>query len=271
MKMPTNHRKNHQSQQQLRPFGECGDWGWGGWRGLPQYSGSRGALWHSASGQSGRGGKPYAAVGSASIHQATFTLNLTASEGGSIIKRTILGSVSVVDCELTLTGSGVDLGFMLKGQIAERGKEIFVTAIQSAQPIVASGTLRPRLLRRCSNNTLKGTFTSIAQGFDRVGTGTNIQWLPIGKIGDEQFNGQGCSAYKESIKQGANFSEAEGLLTYKVLEDCTFEMLDQGKPAFFGVIVNGGQVMPYLKLVDGAVRLGEYTRINSSSTPLKCP
>ena len=133
------------------------------------------------------------------------------------------------------------------------------------------GTLRPRLLRRCSNNTLKGTFTSIAQGFDRVGTGTNIQWLPIGKIGDEQFNGQGCSAYKESIKQGANFSEAEGLLTYKVLEDCTFEMLDQGKPAFFGVIVNGGQVMPYLKLVDGAVRLGEYTRINSSSTPLKCP
>ncbi|MFZ4653620.1 MAG: hypothetical protein ACOYLM_04480 [Methylococcaceae bacterium] len=217
------------------------------------------------------GGKPYAAVGSASIHQATFTLNLTASEGGSIIKRTILGSVSVVDCELTLTGSGVDLGFVLKGQITERGKEIFVTAIQSAQPIVASGTLRPRLLRRCSNNTLKGTFTSIAQGFDRVGTGTNIQWLPIGKIGDEQFNGQGCSAYKESIKQGANFSEAEGLLTYKVLEDCTFEMLDQGKPAFFGVIVNGGQVMPYLKLVDGAVRLGEYTRINSSSTPLKCP
>ena len=47
--------------------------------------------------------------------------------------------MSVVDCELTLTGSGVDLGFVLKGQITERGKEIFVTAIQSAQPIVAAG------------------------------------------------------------------------------------------------------------------------------------
>jgi len=216
-------------------------------------------------------GKPYAAVGSASIHQSTFTLHLTASEAGSIIKKTILGTVSVVDCELNLAGSGVDLGFVLKGQIAERGKEIFVTAIQSAQPIVASGTMRPRLLRRCSNNTLKGTFTYISQGFDRVGTGTNVQWAPIGKIGDERFDGKGCSVYKESIKQGTHFSEAEGPLKYRVSEDCTFELLDQGEPAFLGVIVDNGQVMPYMKLVDGAVRLGEYTRIDNSSTPLNCP
>lgn len=216
-------------------------------------------------------GKPYAAVGLASIHPSTFTLNLTASEGGSIIKRTILGTVSVVDCELNLAGSGVDLGFVLKGQITDRGREISVTAIQSAQPIVASGTMRPRLLRRCSNNTLKGTFTYISQGFDRVGTGTNVQWIPIGKIGDEQFDGKGCSVYKEYIKRSDHFSEEEGPLKYRVSEDCTFELLDQGTPAFLGVIVNKGQVMPYLKLVDGAVRLGEYTRVNSSSTPLKCP
>ena len=214
-------------------------------------------------------GPPYAAIGLLTLQKHAFELKLTASEGGVVTQKLVAGDVKVMDCGVTLSGRGAALGFVLKGQIARDGKEILITEFQAQQPIVASGVLQPIGSRSCSNRSLQGAFTYKSQGYERS-PGGGLPWIPVGKVGQELFDGKGCTTYQESIKRGTVFFEEAGRLNYRVAKDCSFELLDGDQAAFYGLLVGGGQRMPYLKLVDGAVRLGEYQRVTAASRPDIC-
>ena len=214
-------------------------------------------------------GPPYAAVGLISIHRQSFRLELTESEGGVLLRKTVNGRVEMQDCGVTLTGSDQSLGFQLKGQIADKGKEIFLTEIRQVKPVVASGVMRPVSMRQCSNRSLKGRFNFISQGFEHA-SGAVGEWVPVGKIGKEDFDGKGCSVYEESIKQGASFSTASGRLDYQVAKNCTFELSEAGVPVFYGVMVDAGKILSYLKLTDAAARTGEYQRADGVTALKNC-
>ena len=215
-------------------------------------------------------GPPYASVGLVTLQNRSFNLSLTASEGGVVTRKILTGDVTITDCGLTLSGRGESSGFVLKGQIARGGQEVLITEFQSQRPLVASGVMQPVGSRSCSNRNLQGSFTYFSQGYERS-SGGGLPWIPVGKVGQETFDGRGCTSYRESIKRGAVFFEEAGRLNYRVAKDCSFELLDGGQPAFYGVLVAAGQRIPYLKLIDGAVRLGEYQRISKASRSDNCP
>lgn len=215
-------------------------------------------------------GPPYASVGLLSIEKSSFSLRLTVSDGGVVTQRSIDGTLAVEDCGVTFTGQGPNSGFMLKGQIAKHGKEIFLTEIQQGQPVVASGTMRPVGVRRCREKTLNGRYTYISQGHERSPSG-GLPWVPIGKIGHGNFNGKGCLTYEESIKQGPDLSKAAGALAYKVMENCTVELIDAGKTVFFGVLTDSGNQMAYLQVTDSAVRSGDFQWSGRAEAARSCP
>lgn len=214
-------------------------------------------------------GPPYAAVGLLSVARGSFALQLTESEGGVIFRRVINGEVEIKDCGVTLSGIDQNFGFQLKGQITDQGREVFLTEIRQVKPVVASGIMRPVGLSQCSDHTLKGRYNYITQGYEQISSGNN-SWIPVGKVGKEEFDGKGCSIYEESIKQGVDFSTASGRLNYKVAKNCSFELIEAGVPVFFGVVVDSGRIMPYLKLADSATRSGEYQRVDGVSSPRNC-
>jgi hypothetical protein len=216
-------------------------------------------------------GQAYAAVGLAHLGKETFTLDLTASVGGTFSRKTIQGSLQRVDCGLTLAGLGADAGFVLKGQIADHGDEIFVTEIQASSPLVASGVMRPVGLQRCNNKTIKGEYNYLSQGYESNPNADGAGLIPKGVTGVEVFDGKGCSTYDETIKQGSVISAASGPLGYQVFENCTFGLLENGQTAFYGVIVRGGQGMSYMKIAPGSARTGEYNRSGSSAKTQGCP
>ena len=216
-------------------------------------------------------GQAYAAVGLAHLGKETFTLDLTASVGGTFSRKTIQGSLQRADCGLTLAGLGADAGFVLKGQIADHGDEIFVTEIQESSPLVASGVMRPVGLQRCNNKTIKGEYNYLSQGYDSNSNADGAGLIPKGVTGVEVFDGKGCSTYDETIKQGSVISAASGPLRYQVFENCTLGLLENGQTAFYGVIVRGGQGMSYMKIAPESSRTGEYNRSGSSSKTQGCP
>jgi hypothetical protein len=212
-------------------------------------------------------GAPYAAVGTVNLSTSSFTLNLKVSEGGAFSDKAIQGTVLLEDCGLTLASTDTKTGFVLKGQLADRGKEIFVTEIQSSNPVVASGLMRPVGLKSCSTETLKGHYDLVSQGYTLGSAG----YAPVGAVGDEVFNGKGCSAYSMTVKNGADIVDSSAIRSYQVYENCTFELDTSGQPSLYGVVVDKGQGLAIMTLAPGTVRTGEFSRSGSDSKAAGCP
>ena len=215
-------------------------------------------------------GRPYGASGVASLKKDTFTLNLMTSVGGVISQSPIQGTLTVKDCGLTLSGTGANLGFQLKGQLAERGNEIFVTEINASQPMVAEGALMPIGLANCSNKTLKGEYSFGSQGYESNPSLSPSQWIPTGVVGVARFNGAGCASYTQTRKEGSNLSKLTATLLYTIASDCSVTFTENGVPAFYGVLVNNGDVIPYLQLNPGSARTGQLMRAGSNASPMGC-
>lgn len=213
-------------------------------------------------------GQAYAAVGVLRLRGGGFSLDLTRSVDGTVSRAALSGSASGTDCSFTLAGDG----FFLSGQIVGQGQTILVSEIDAPEPVVASGQLRRIGLNKCSTANLRGTYAYVSQGYERpAGPGTAI--AALGKIGQESFDGKGCSYYRETVKTGSGIATAgPAYLPYQVGTDCSFTLIDAGQPAFYGVMVDGGNSMPYLKITGNATRGGEYTRApGSPKVPGVCP
>lgn len=208
--------------------------------------------------------QPYVAVGLARLGRGHFTLDLTRSEAGLITRETLAGNIKGTGCNIELEETGSSAGFKLAGQTSGRTQPILLTEIRSTNPVVASGPMQAVGLKTCSNLNLKGNYIYLSQGYER-NTKPDTPWLATGKTGRESFDGKGCSVYSETIKAGAAITTVgPELLPYSVNADCSFELTEAGKSVFYGILLNGGDNMVYMKLVDGAVRGGEYTRAQGS-------
>lgn len=205
-------------------------------------------------------GQPYVAVGILQLQAGRFSLDLTSSLDGSVKTHDEFdGTAGAHDCKLTLTSTDGD--FSLHGQIGS-GKTILVAGIDAsgAGAVVASGKLRKIGLDRCSDRTLRGNYTYITQGYDRPDPGSAVTVLA--KTGKETFYGNGRSYYQETITT-ANQTVEVGptYLAYHVNADCSFELMQDSSPIFYGVLVNNGRTAPYMTLSEGATRSGEYTNV----------
>ena len=206
-------------------------------------------------------GLPYAAIGRATFARGTFTLELTRSINGVNSRTSYSGTVSGSQCALSLVSSQPADGFALKGQIVGKGDTLVVTEQSSTgEAVVASGTLRRIGLKACGTANLKGTMTYITQGYEQP-AGIGSSNVATGKTGRQRFDGKGCSYYRETIKSGrALTTDGPAYLPYSVARDCTVTMDAGDGITFFGVLVEGGNSMPYMKLGAGATRSGEYSR-----------
>lgn len=216
-------------------------------------------------------GRPYGAAGLASLSKNQFSLNLTSSVGGVTGQSQIEGTVTLDRCELTLSGTGNASGFIIKGQLAERGDEILVTGISSAQPMVADGLLRPVGMSHCSNQSLKGNYTFASQGFVQGTEANAATWIPIGLVGSAKFNGKGCSFYQDTDKRANSISTSSGLLMYSVASDCSIHFIENGVPHSYGVLEQGGNEIVYVRVKEGTVRTGALSRVGSDSDVSQCP
>ena len=214
-------------------------------------------------------GDPYVAVGVAQLERDTFSLEVTRSENGKLRQKTLKGSISTDECTVKLTNSDEPDGFSLEGQIVAPGHQLLVTEVRSKNPVVASGSLRRMGRQSCSQASLRGNYVFVTQGYRRQPDGTG--WLPVGKTGRESFDGKGCTAYRETIKEGSVIMpDVHGLLDYAVQPDCSFHLLENGTPVFLGVLVNQGQKIPYIVLQEGVTRSGENTRSKPSPKVMGC-
>ena len=214
-------------------------------------------------------GEPYVALGIATFERGTFTLQLTRSEQGAMSQQTLRGTLTTDQCAVRLTSQDDPNGFTLQGQIVPPGNQWRVTEIRSRNPVVASGSLRRIGLQNCTNATLRGSYVYVTQGYGKEADGTN--WLPVGKTGRESFDSRGCTAYRETIKEGSRITrDVFGLLDYVVQPDCSFQLLENDMPVFQGILVNKGQSIPYMVLQEGVTRSGEYTQSAASPRVLGC-
>jgi hypothetical protein len=214
-------------------------------------------------------GDPYVAVGVAQLERGTFSLELTRSENGKLRRQALAGSISSDQCAVKLTSRDDPEGFSLEGQIVAPSHQWLVTEVRSRNPVVASGALRRMGRQSCSQASLRGTYVYATQGYRRQADGAG--WLPVGKTGRESFDGKGCTAYRETIKEGSVIMpDVHGLLDYAVQTDCSFHLLENGTPVFLGVLVNQGQSIPYMVLQEGVTRSGEYTRSKPSPKVMGC-
>ncbi len=216
-------------------------------------------------------GRPYGAVGRVTLQKKRFSTNLTTSVGGVISQNPFEGTVSLKNCELTLEGSDSTQGFQLKGQIVARGDAIFVTEIQSAQPMVVDGVMMPVGLSKCTNHSLKGTYTFGSQGYESGPLAAVPAWIPTGIVGVGRFNGAGCTSFAQTEKQASRITRSAASLQYTVASDCSVTFTQQGVPSFYGVLVSGGDRLPYLQLSSGSVRTGEMSRSGSNAKAMGCP
>lgn len=216
-------------------------------------------------------GRPYGAVGRVTLQKKRFSMNLTTSVGGVISQNPYQGSVTLKDCGLTLAGSDSAQGFQMKGQIATRGKAILVTEIQTAQPMVVDGVMMPVGLPKCTNQSLKGTYTFGSQGYESVSQAALPTWIPTGVVGIGHFNGAGCTSFAQTEKQASSITRSAASLKYTVASDCSVTFTNQGIPSFYGVLVNGGDLLPYLQVSSGSVRTGEMSRSGSNVNTMSCP
>lgn len=214
-------------------------------------------------------GLPYTAIGLARLGRGTYTLNLTRSINGVVSHIQSSGAVSGSDCGIGLAGSD---GFSLQGQIVGKGKTLVVTAIATSDAVVASGQLRQLGLPSCTTASLRGNMVYRSLGYEQpAGVGTAN--VATGKTGRESFDGKGCSYYRETVKAGADITAyGPDYLPYTVAPDCTVTLDAGGGVSFYGVLLDGGKSMIYMKVGAGATRSGEYTRSAQGSPRLgHCP
>lgn len=214
-------------------------------------------------------GEPYVALGIATFERGRFNLQLTRSEQGTMSQQTLRGTLTTDRCAVSLTSQDDPNGFTLQGQIVPPGNQWMVTEIRLSNPVVASGSLRWMGLQNCTNANLRGSYVYVTQGYRRQDDGAN--WLAVGKTGRESFDGKGCTAYREIIKEGTQITrDVLGLLDYVVHPDCSFQLLENDLPVFQGILVNKGQSIPYMVLQKGVTRSGEYTKTAASPRVLGC-
>lgn len=214
-------------------------------------------------------GEPYVALGIANIERGQFTLQLTRSEQGVLSQQSFEGTLTIDHCAVNLTSQNDPDGFSLQGQIVTPGNQWRVTEVRSRAPVVASGSMRRIGLQNCSDATLRGSYVYITQGYRREGNESG--WLAVGKTGRESFDGKGCTAYRETIKEGSTITpNVLGLLKYVVHPNCSFQLIENDLPVFQGILVNKGQSIPYMVLQDGVTRSGEYTQSAPSPRVLGC-
>lgn len=185
------------------------------------------------------GQPPYVAVGVLRLYAGRFSLDLTRSVDGVVSHDSFDGSTSGKDCNLTLTSA--DTSFSLRGQIAESGKTVLMAGIDASggNSVVVSGKMRKIGFYRCDDSTLRGNYVYISQGYDRPDPSSAITVLA--KTGQEIFHGNGCSYYRETITTSAQVVEVgPTYLAYQVNPDCSFDLIQDDTPVFYGVLGRQG-------------------------------
>lgn len=236
-----------------------------------QLKGAYGLDLHGIQGNTPAVQPPYVAVGVLRLHAGRFSLDLTRSVDGVVSHDSVDGSASGKDCNLTLTST--DNSFSLRGQIAKSGKTVLVAGIDasSGNSVVVSGRIRQIGFHRCDDRKLRGNYVFVSQGYDRFDPNSAITVLA--RTGQETFYGKGCAYFKETTTTAAQISQVgPSNESYQVNADCSFDLIQNGTPALYGVLVDMGESAPYMKIIQDATRGGEYSRARQNPrVPGVCP
>lgn len=118
---------------------------------------------------------------------------------------------------------------------------------------------------RCTNETLKGLYGYIDQGF----RGTQAPFTPFDAVRTSDFDGKGNFTGTGYLSQGGVIQQYTTNGTYNVNSDCTVTITNtltfpdgtQSQPSTqFGVIVNGGKKVLQIQLTPGRNESGYYER-----------